>query len=220
MIITVEGNIGSGKTTLLKQLETSEQHNYIVVFEPVNQWTNTNIIDKHGKHTPTNILDLYYSDNKKYAFLFQMYALQSRCEDLMRKINTHDKNTVFVCERSILTDCEIFAKMLFQNDIMNTWEFHVYYNWFLFLLKVLQPHIIGIIYLQVDPNICVKRIMNRNREGEENISIKYLQTLHENHETWIESIRQKKDIPVMTLQNEFNSIENVNKFINDLIMYN
>jgi thymidylate kinase len=41
---------------------------------------------------------------------------------------------------------------------------------------------IEMIYIQVPPSICMERIKNRSRKGEENITIDYLLELHERYE--------------------------------------
>jgi deoxyadenosine/deoxycytidine kinase len=47
----------------------------------------------------------------------------------------------------------------------------------------------GIVYLKCSPEICQQRIKIRNRKGEEEIGLDYLQSVHERHEEWIN--RQK-----------------------------
>ncbi len=44
-------------------------------------------------------------------------------------------------------------------------------------------------YLKCSPEICLQRIRTRNRKGEEDISLEYIETVHERHEEWIN--RQK-----------------------------
>ena len=52
----------------------------------------------------------------------------------------------------------------------------------------------GIIYLQCNADICLKRIKERNRLGE-NISIQYLEKCDKYHEDWINNLK----IPVSVL---------------------
>ena len=42
-----------------------------------------------------------------------------------------------------------------------------------------------VIYLQSDPKICLSRIKKRNREEEINVSLTYLERLHEGHNDWL-----------------------------------
>ena len=55
-------------------------------------------------------------------------------------------------------------------------------------------NISGIIYLQCKPDICLKRIKERNRLGE-NISIQYLENCDKYHKDWINNLK----IPVSVL---------------------
>ena len=83
-IFTIEGNIGSGKSTLLnilKQNLTSINGTEIIYLtEPVSAWES--IQDKSG----TNIIEKFYNDNKKYAFLFQMMAYISRIHQIKKTL--------------------------------------------------------------------------------------------------------------------------------------
>lgn len=195
-IISIEGNIGSGKTTLLNKIHNDiELHPFVfVAFEPVKNWVSLPLQDCNGKFLENkDLINAYYKEPKKYAFLFQMNALQSRCQDLIQIVK-HNSEKIIVCERSIFTDCEIFAKMLFENDFLTPLEFHIYYQWYQFILNFLVPEIIGFIYLQIEPNTCLKRIIQRKRTGEDNISIEYLQNLHCTHEKWLKSVSEKTPV--------------------------
>ena len=43
----------------------------------------------------------------------------------------------------------------------------------------------GFIYLRASPDTCHKRMMLRKRADEGGVSLKYLQDLHEKHESWL-----------------------------------
>lgn len=43
----------------------------------------------------------------------------------------------------------------------------------------------GYIYLCTSPGVCMQRIDTRQRDGEERISMEYLQNLHEKHHNWL-----------------------------------
>ena len=68
----IEGNIGSGKSTLMEYLQTLDEykiHKIKTLKEPVDEWKQ--VIDKDTKK---NILDYFYSDSKRWGYLFQMNA--------------------------------------------------------------------------------------------------------------------------------------------------
>lgn len=181
-IYTLEGNIGAGKTSLLARLKDvcfSKPH--VILFEPVDEWMNFRI-----EGATKSLFELFYEDRKKYAFAFQMMALQSRFEALRQMITMNDGKIV-ICERSFLTDCEVFAKLNHEEGNISDVEFDVYKKWHSFLMEVLNPNIKGLVYLQVKPEVCKARIIKRNRKGEEEFSDEYLSKLHNYHETWLTS---------------------------------
>lgn len=180
-IFTLEGNIGAGKSTLLAALENQKfSQDHVVVFEPVNEWMNAKPSGADGP----SIFEMYYADKKKYGFMFQMFALQTRMAH-MAEIIENNPNKIIICERCHLTDREIFAKMLAEQGIISEQELYVYNRWYETMMRTIKPKIGGIIYLQVAPEVCVNRIMKRNRGGEENIDIAYIRRLHASHEQWL-----------------------------------
>jgi deoxyadenosine/deoxycytidine kinase len=172
-IISIEGNIGSGKSTLIKNLKKINNNEIIFLPEPVDEW-NT-IIDKSG----TNILTKYYSDQKRYAFSFQMMAYITRLKQIMEYV---DQNVILITERCLYTDREIFAKMLYDSGLIEDIEYSIYLRWFDFFIKNIQ--IDHFIYLRNDPKICSERVLLRDRAGE-NIPLEYLTKCHEYHEAWL-----------------------------------
>jgi deoxyadenosine/deoxycytidine kinase len=179
IIFSVEGNIGSGKSTLIKQLKNHMKNvsDIPVVYleEPVNIWQQ--IKDENGD----NIIIKYYQDQKKYAFQFQMMAYITRITQL-RKAVEQNKNCIIITERSILTDRNVFAKMLHENNILDDISHQIYLKWFNELSRNLEIH--SLIYIKTKPETSLKRIIKRNRPGE-TIDLNYLQICHNKHEEWI-----------------------------------
>ena len=52
------------------------------------------------------------------------------------------------------------------------------------------------IYLRCDPELCLKRIKQRGREGEEGIPLDYLRKVHERQEEWLKTL---ENIPILTI---------------------
>lgn len=178
IIISIEGNIGAGKSTLIKQIQNYFERNVVFIQEPIDEW-NT-IQTKENK----TILECFYENQEKYAFSFQMMAYISRIATLQKAIE-ENPNSILIVERSVYTDKFVFAKMLYDNGQINEIEHQIYLKWFDFFLCKL-PNVYTI-YLRTNPSICLERIKKRNREGEENISIAYLENCHKYHEDWIYS---------------------------------
>lgn len=167
IIISIDGNIGSGKSTLLQNLKEFYKDNKKIIFlkEPVDEWNE--IKDENG----ITIIEKFYSDRKKYAFPFQMMAYISRYKILNEALK-NNKNKIFITERSIYTDKLVFARMLYETKDIDEISYKIYNQWFDTLSKNLK--IDKLIYVDAKPEICKERIIKRNREGENEISIDYL----------------------------------------------
>lgn len=55
----------------------------------------------------------------------------------------------------------------------------------------------AIIYLKCSPELCLERIKQRGRKGEEGIGLEYLRKVHERHEEWLQNINNT--IPIITI---------------------
>lgn len=189
IIITVEGNIGSGKSTLVKNLELAFNESDSVCFlqEPVDEWDK--IKDEDGK----TMIEKYYGNQKKYAFSFQMMAYISRLTRLRNAIKTNPK--VIITERSIFTDKNVFASMLYKGKKIEDVEYIIYTKWFEEFLKDIPP--INTIYVRTTPEIAKQRVEIRARKGE-TIPLEYLQLCHEYHERWLyDNELEKKNILIL-----------------------
>ena len=215
IIISIDGNIGSGKSSILKYLENnfinfckSKNKNLKICFlqEPVSIWES--IIDKNDNK---NIIEKYYEENEKYAFPFQMMAYISRLS-IFNKALKQNYDIIFT-ERSIYTDKNIFAKMLYLSGKMNDIEYQIYNKWFNEFSDLLIN--IKTIYIRTNPDICDIRIKKRKRMGED-ISIQYLKDCNYYHETWL----NKNTDNILIINGNKNTNTSLfieNNYYNDLI---
>ena len=207
-IYCVEGNIGSGKSTLLKTLQrrgiTSIMQRPIVYLqEPIGIWEK--IVSKEGK----NMIELFYGSQERYAFSFQMMAYISRLSILQECMKKHPKS-IIICERSLLTDYYVFAKMLHACGKLSLEEHTIYQKWFFHFIK--DIHITGIIYIHTEPETALVRCNERSREGEK-VDIEYLRDCHTAHNKWIDNTH----IPVLQLDgNPTHSEDCYTRWITDL----
>ncbi len=193
IIISLDGNIGAGKSTLLNEIRTKiPEINY--VDEPVGAWTAL----KNGEGT--NLLELFYGDKKRWAYTFQNCAILTRLKNIQDAVNKLDSSKeephIILSERSVLTDKYVFAEMLRDSGDIDPLEWELYDSWFNMFSK--QFPINGIIYLSTSAVTSKDRIKIRNRHGEENINIEYLDALDKQHKKWIANT----DIPTLTLSTE------------------
>lgn len=177
-IVSIEGNIGSGKSTILKLLKEyfNENKNIIFLQEPVDEWEK--IKDKNN----VTILAKFYDNQEKYSFAFQMMAYISRLS-LLKKTIEKNSDAIIITERCLNTDRYVFAKMLYDNGKLEDVEYQIYLNWFEHFLDIQK--IQKVVYLKTEPHICYFRINKRNRTGESNISMDYLEQCHKYHEDMI-----------------------------------
>lgn len=215
IVVSIDGNIGSGKSSILKYLQNnfenyckSKNKNLKICFlqEPVSEWET--IIDKNdGK----NAIEKFYENNEKYAFAFQMMAYISRLS-IFRKAFSQDYDIIFT-ERSIYTDRNIFASMLYKAGKMNDIEYQIYNKWFDEYAGLLQD--IKTVYIRTNPNICDLRVKKRKREGE-NISLEYLQDCNYYHEIWL--YKESNNILIVNGNEETNtSVFFQNTYYDDII---
>jgi deoxyadenosine/deoxycytidine kinase len=186
IFISIEGNIGSGKSTLLAQLKqhvllNSEKYgqtintepniktnNSIVVFidEPLEIWEKIIDIEKNR-----NILELYYENKEKYAFVFQTCVITTQKIIIENTLQQNPFCKFIISERSIDAALYVFAKMLKKNNIISQIEYEI-----LILMAKNNGYkkLDHLIYLNTTPEICMERIQKRNRDGENNIPLEYL----------------------------------------------
>lgn len=201
IIISIEGNIGSGKSTLVKILKERYTDEILFVDEPVNDWKNIKMNKK-------NLIEHFYSDQKKYGYLFQSIAFITRLKKIKNAID-NPKYKIIITERSMESDKFLFAKMLYEQKTLNELQWNAYNYWFDFFNIKMNYFI----YVRTDVDKCVERIKIRSRSGEENIPLDYLNDLHNNHDNWL--LKKKNTIIIDGNMNIFN--EDIRKKQCDII---
>ncbi len=198
MLISIEGNIGSGKSTLVEYLKSINK--YIFVDEPVNEWLS--IKDKDG----SNALECFYKNQKENAFCFQILAYITRLKKLMDKIKECPSEVVIITERSIETDRNVFAKMLYEDGFLSSIEWETYNYWFSTFKDVSKVDLI--IYIKTSPEKCLERINKRNRAEETNIKVDYLVKCNKYHDDWLNDININNKIIIIDGHNTIDFIRN------------
>ena len=183
VIVSIEGNIGSGKSTLLSNLHTYYKDDDSVIFlkEPVDEWEK--IKDENG----TTMLEKFYDDQEKYSFPFQMMAYVSRLKvlrDALKQMASTNKKTILITERSLYTDKMVFAKMLYDSGKIEHINYQIYLNWFDTFSEEFPVH--KVVYVKTSPEECHSRIIERARNGEENIPLDYLTSCNEYHNNMLD----------------------------------
>jgi len=162
--IAVSGNIGVGKTTLVSYLQ--ERYDLVPIYEPFGE---------------NPYLDDFYTDMKKWAFHSQMWFLS-------KKFRIHQElgrsSGVFLQDRTIYEDAEIFATHLHRSRRMNKRDFETYLEAYEAMKGSLQPPDL-MIYCRCSVRAIRKRIRKRGRSSEQDIPASYLRKLNQLYEEWI-----------------------------------
>ena len=196
-IITIEGNIGAGKSTILEQMKQRfiDRSDILFLKEPVDIWESV-----RDPADGASILKKFYMDPAKYSFPFQIMAYISRLSLLCETIRLHPECKIIICERSLDADRNIFAKMLYDDGLIEPICYQIYkrvYNEFHSSFTVDK-----IIYIDAEPEICAERIVKRSRDGEGNIELEYLKKCKKYHDKWLLEKTDKKPNILHLITNE------------------
>ena len=215
IIISFDGNIGSGKSTKVKDIEeyynSQGRKDILFIQEPVDAWNS--VVDENG----VTILSNYYKDQKRFAFRLQMLAYISRLALLRDAVKKGYK--YIITERCVGTDRNVFSKMLYDKGDIEHDEYIIYKKWYDEFIS--DVPIGAIVYIKASPEICLKRVNIRAREGE-NIPLEYLKECDKYHDEWINSENIPKlvidaDIDLKTNpEANFEILKQIDKFIHSL----
>ncbi len=167
--IAVAGNIGAGKTTLVKKL--AAHYNWKAHLEAVD-------------HNP--YLEDFYGDMGKWAFPLQIYFLNSRFNQVLEIRKSED---TIIQDRTIYEDAYIFAKNLKESHYLSERDYSTYLSLFESMSQMIAPPDL-MIYLRASIPTLIRQITRRGREYESSISIKYLEDLNRNYESWISGYKE------------------------------
>ena len=199
IIISLDGNIGAGKSTLLKKLNKyiksfpKYSKEISIISEPVHIWEQTGILKE------------FYNDKKKYAGGFQYFVLNTLINELKLEMNKYkeSKMHIIITERSLESTRWVFAKMLYDDGFINNVEMNCYLYLYNLIDKKYFPS--ATIYLNTTYDICNNRIEKRNRDGESNISVEYLEKCNEYYKHMINNHK----IPILNINGDISN-EDVN----------
>jgi deoxycitidine kinase/deoxyguanosine kinase len=133
-----------------------------------------------------------------------MMAYISRLSLITKTINEFP-NAIIITERCLNTDRYVFAKMLYDSGKMEDVEYQIYIKWFDNFNYIINNT--KTIYLNTLPNVCFIRINKRNREGESNISLEYLENCNKYHNDMIDNIDKNK---LLTIDGNIDTENNTN----------
>lgn len=173
--VAIAGNIGVGKSSLTSLL--AERLGWEPFFEPVEE--NPYLVD-------------FYQEMHKWSFHSQMFFLSSRLRHHKAAL---ERTGSSILDRSIYEDAAVFAKTLYQQEFLTDRDWRLYNEVYGVLAALLPPPNL-VIYLQASVPTLVRRIAQRGRDFEREISSDYLSQLNERYEEWIATFTL---CPVLTI---------------------
>lgn len=202
-VIVLAGTIGAGKSSLAKAL--GEHLGTDVYYEAVDN---------------NPVLDLYYQDPKKYAFLLQIYFLNKRFESI-KMAYTQENN---VLDRSIFED-ELFLTLNYKNGNVTKTELEIYQNLLSNMLEEMEgmpkkrPDLL--VYIDVSFETMLSRIAQRGRSFEQiddQPELKsYYHQVHEEYPTWYENYDVSPKIQINGDALDFvNNAEDLEKVLTEI----
>lgn len=165
-MIVIEGLIGAGKTTLGYVL--SKEFNIPFYSELNSEFT-------------LSMLDKFYKDKSRWAFLVQINFLNER----FKLIKSVFKTKGGILDRFIYGDC-VFASLLNDSGYISNDEYKIYLDLLDNMLEHSQKPAL-MIYLDCSVDEVERRIKNRNRSFETGIPREYLEGLNEKYLGWYNS---------------------------------
>ena len=204
--VVIDGLILAGKTTAISNLKarllSSTDTTFNFFEEPVNSWMNEGWLEK------------YYSNISKFASSFQMRIILSHIQQKneIEEINCGQESTniVNISERSAITTLNVFSKMLIADGILDEIEFKLHEQ-MIEMFKYKKPDIL--IYLNIDPEIALRRNLKRMRNGESNITIEYLRKLNKAYLKELGNLAEK----IIVVDGTLDEAEIVDKIMKHLV---
>jgi len=195
----VVGTIGSGKTTWLNLFQKYIAARFpriavIRVDEPVQAWIDS------------GIFQLFTRRRRFFGAILQRETLSSRIvawhkmwERAEAEAARNDIDCVIVVlERTPYCDRYMFAENLFEIGDMDAREIKQYREWYEYLMEKVPAPIELIVWINVPWEETVRRVKERDRDGEKNYDEAYLRGLWERHTAAL-SGGSYESIPVRSL---------------------
>ena len=176
--VEIAGNIGVGKSTLTALV--AQRLGWEPCYEAFEE--NPYLAD-------------FYQDMPRWSFHSQAFFLSRR---LQQHHDLLEKDCSVLQDRSVYEDAEVFAYNLFHQGHMSNRDWHTYWELYRTLCLLLTPPNL-VVYLKASVPTLARRISQRGREYERNLSSDYLQQLNGLYDRWVQHFTL---CPVLTVETD------------------
>lgn len=149
-------------------------------------------------------MDNIYTNKKNY-FNFQIRVWLDRSW-----IQEKDQNTTIIMERSPYFIRNTFNKYMYDNNLINVQENNIINELYDKTDIIWKSNYF--IYIRSNPQKCLERILKRGRDNEKEISIEYLNNIHNLHEETYEKAIEN-NIKIICIDIENKSLEEISEII-------
>lgn len=180
IILSLEGAIAVGKSTLLEKLETSSlanRYHLVILREPVKRWQNVK---------GANLLEKYYQNPRKFAFVFQNHVLETRAEMMVGLPEDGEKEVLVIMERSWHSDFHCFAKMHYNAGNFMHLEYTLLQEHYEQICRHCPP-VDGVVMLRLPVEAMMSRLALRGRFEEGGVTPEFQSELADVHDGWLQS---------------------------------
>lgn len=179
IVVVVDSIISAGKTTYLSimtKVLSKRGWRVTLVKEPVDAWAAP------GPNNGPSLFQLFNEDPKRWGYHFQTKAFYDRVmENKEMYAKYGDRSDIFILERSCFTD-GLFMDALHESGLVSDLEMRDYNDWCRMWTDVMPYEPDLFIYLRPPIELCMERLKERNRKGEEKITKEYQLNLQRKHD--------------------------------------
>jgi len=181
--IVIEGNIGAGKTSLATQIATD--YNAKLVLE---QFADNPFLPK------------FYQDPERFSFPLELSFLAARYHQMKEEMTNPELFHAF-----LISDYYFMKSLIFAGSTLKADEYVLYRQLFMIIYdSIPKPNLY--VYLHVDTDQLLNRIVNRGRPYEMSIKKEYLERIQKGY---FDFFKQNAALAILVLDvNELDFVGN------------
>jgi deoxyadenosine/deoxycytidine kinase len=176
-LVYVAGNIAAGKSTCCRLLQPA---------------LGASLVEENVGRNP--YLDQFYADMARWSFHVDVHFLTLRCGTVLREFRPGGAPAIF--DRCYL-EGSVFAAVAYAAGLVSPEE-RATFELLLGTFDSLLPPPAVLVYLSAEPPALLRRVRERGRPYERDLSLAYLSALQEEYERWFQAYDRSPKIRVDT----------------------
>lgn len=176
-LVVVAGNIGAGKSSVLRELavQCAPDSRIQMIHEPVEEWEF--------------YMTAVERDPERFSFHFQLKVLcyYQRVLELCHKLQETGEGRIIFIERSPLEAVDVFMSVN-RKSFVDKGSYEHLQGLFRDISRDPLWENAHYVWVDAPTDVCMRRTMERGREGELNISRSYLEALEYRYNVFFDSL--------------------------------